>query len=538
MANKKVIKYGEDARRELKAGVDAVANAVRITLGPKGRNVAFDRGFGGPTVTNDGVSIAREVLMEDPIQNMGANLIKDSAQKTNDGAGDGTTTSVVITHAIISEGLKKISAGVNVMGLKSGIDKAAKAIVQSLKKISTPIKTNDEVLQVATISAESAEIGKIIVDTIAKLGADAVVTVEESPVVGITSEVSTGMQFDRGYVSPYMMTDPARMEAEYKDVHILVTDMKLGAIQEMVPMLDSLMKTGKRELVVIAEDIIGDALSTFIVNKLRGGLSVLAVKAPGFGNRKREYLEDIAVLTGATFVSSELGMSLEKVTLEHLGSADRVVSTKDRTTIVGGRGDKTKIADRIASARKELEGQESKHDQLKTTERIAKLSGGVGIIKVGAASEAEAKYLKLKLEDAVSATKSAQEEGIVPGGGVALLRAGKSIEIPSGLTEDERVGFDIVLKALEAPLKQIATNCGVGDGSSVVERVGGIVDLPNAGYDALRGVYVDDMLKEGIVDPTKVARLVIENAASSAGTFLTTEVAIATEEKQPNTPAM
>lgn len=540
MANKKVIKYGEDARRELKVGVDAVANAVRITLGPKGRNVCFDRGFSpSPTISNDGVSIAREILMEDPIQNMGASLIKGATQKSNDSAGDGTTTSAVLTQAIISEGMKKLSSGVNVIGLKSGIDKTSKAIVEALKKISTPIKTNEEILQVATISAESAEIGKIIADTIDSLGTDAVVTVEESPVPGIRSELSKGMQLDRGFISPYMVSDASRMESVCTDVSILVTDMKLGVIQDLVPVLDGILSSGKKELVIIAEDVTGEALSTFIINRLRGGLCVLAIKAPGFGERKKEYLSDIAVLTGATLISADLGMNLAKVGLEHLGHADRIISTKDKTTIVGGGGDAIKIADRIALAKKELEGQESKHDQLKTTERIAKLGSGIAILKVGASSEAETKYLKLKVEDAVSATRSAQEEGIVPGGGVALLRAGRMAEIPGELTEDEKVGFSIVLKALEAPLKQIATNCGIGDGSSVVERVLGFVDLPNAGYDALKGMYVDDMLKEGIVDPTKVVRCALENAASSAGTFLTTEVAIATvEEKQSNMPGM
>jgi chaperonin GroEL len=541
---KKVIKYGEEARAELKKGVDAVADAVKITLGPKGRNVCFDRGFGGPTVTNDGVSIAREILMEDPVQNMGANLIKDSANKTNESAGDGTTTSVVLTHAIISEGMKKISSGVNVIGLKNGINMASKAVVEALKQISKPIKTNDEILQVATISAESKEIGKLIADTIASLGTDAVVTAEESPVVGITSDVSTGMQFDKGFVSPFMVTDPARMESVCRDVAILVTDMKLGDIQALVPALDSLLKSGKNELVIIADDVVGDVLTTLVLNKLKGGLTTLAIKAPGFGNRKREYLEDIAVLTGATLISSDIGINLNKVGLEHFGSADRVVSTKDKTTIIGGRGDKQKIADRIASAKKQLEGEESKHDQLKTTERIAKLSGGIGIIKVGAATEAETKYLKLKVEDAVAATKSAQEEGIVPGGGVALVRAAAMVKMPDGLSEDEQVGFTVLIRALQAPLKQIAMNCGVGDGSSIVERVMGFAVLsdkprPNAGYDALLGVYVDDMVASGIVDPTKVARCAVENASSTAGTFLTTEVAVATveEKQQPNMPA-
>ena len=526
----KKILFGNEARNEIKVGIDAVANAVKITLGPKGRNVAMDKGYGGPTVTNDGVSIAREIILEDPIHNLGASLIKDVANKTNDSAGDGTTTSVILTHAIIEEGLKNVSSGINVVGIKNGIGMASKAIVESLKKLAKPIKSDEEITQVATISSESEEIGKMLSETISKLGADAVITVESSPVVGITSDVSQGMEFDKGFVSPYMVTDSARMEAECRDVKILVTDMKIGPIQEMIPILELIMKTGKKEFVIIADDVLGESLQTFVVNKIRGALSVLAIKAPGFGNRKKDYLEDIATITGATFISAETGTKLDKVTMEDLGSADRVVATKDKTTIVGGQGTKEAIANRIALARKEMELLESKHDKLKVEERIAKLSGGVAVIKVGGSTEVETGYLKLKIEDAVGATKAALGEGVVAGGGVALIRAIQMVKKPFELTADEEVGFNMVLRALEAPLKQIAVNCGRGDGSSTVEHVMAMV-APNGGFDALKGVYVEDMFVAGIIDPVKVTRNCVENATSSAGTFLTTEVAIAEQPK-------
>jgi chaperonin GroEL len=531
----KIILWGEAARKSLKVGVDAVANSVKGTLGPKGRNVAFDRGYGGPTVTNDGVSIAREVTLEDPIENMGANLIKETAQKTNDVAGDGTTTSLVLAQAIITEGMKRIDVGINAIGLRNGITKAAGIAVAALKKMAKPIKSDAETIQVATISAESPEIGKIIADTIAKLGQDAVITVEESPITGVISEVSQGMEFDKGYISPYMMTDPARMEAECKNVSILVTDQTIGAIQDLVPFLEAFMNTGKRELVIIAEDIVGESLHTMVVNKMRGSITILGIKAPGFGLRKKDYLQDIATVTGATLVASDLGMTFDKVTLDMLGSADRVVSTKDKTTIIGGRGSKESIDARIAVARKEISGLESKHDILKVEERIAKLSGGVAIIKVGAPTEAEAKYLKLKVEDAVSAVKSALEEGIVCGGGTALLNASKAIleAKDASLTLDEAIGFAILASALEAPLLNIAHNAGKGDGSIVVDRVKGALEVSSlAGYDALNDQYVTDMIKEGIVDPVKVTRSAIENASSTAGIFLTMDTAIATRREE------
>jgi len=533
--SKKII-FGDEAKKTLQTGVDAVANAVKSTIGPKGQNVAYDKGYGGPTISNDGVSIAREIVLEDSLENIGANIIKEIAQKTNDNAGDGTTTSVVLAQSIFTEGLKRISVGISSMGIKSGIEKASKVAVEYLKSIAKPIKGGDETTQVATISAESEEIGKIISDTISKLGSDAVITVETSPTVGITSEVSQGMEFDSGYISPYMITDPDRQEAECKDVSILVTDHKIGAVQELVPFLESFMGSGKKELVVIAEDIIGEALQTFIVNKLRGAITVVGIKAPGFGARKKDYLEDIAVLTGATFVSNEVGINLDQITSEHLGSADRVVSTKDKTTIIGGKGDKAKIKERIANARAEMEKNESKHDKLKVGERIAQLSDGVAIIKVGAATETETNYLKLKIEDAVNSVKSALEEGIVAGGGTALIRASIAVEeemMKGEYTYDEKTGFEILSKAMETPLKQIAINCGIGDGSMIISEVKNLIELnENSGYDALNDLLVDDMIQAGIADPVKVTRSALENASSAAGTLLTTGCVMAEIPKE------
>ena len=525
--SKKIV-FGDEARKILKKGVDAVADAVKITIGPKGRNVVYDKGYGGPTITNDGVSIAREVVLEDPLENMGANICKEVAQKTNDTAGDGTTTSVILTQAIFSEGMKKISVGMNAIGIKNGIEKASKIAVNYLKSVAKPIKSDAETVHVATISAESEEIGKTIADTIAKLGADAVITVEESPTVGILSEVSQGMELDRGFISHYMATDKIGLEAECKNPRILVTDMKIASFQSILPLLEEVMASGKPDFVIIAEDLVGEALHSLIVNKIRGAISVLGVKSPGYGNRKRDYLEDIAVLTGATFISEELGMKLENTKVEHLGSADRVVSNKDRTIIVGGGGKKEDIENRIKAARKEADGLESKHDKLKVEERIAKLSGGVAIIKVGAATETETKYLKLKVEDAVNAVKAALEEGIVPGGGSALICASKAVlEAKTGgnYTVDELTGFDILADALEAPLRCIAVNCGQGDGSIAVAKVKELKE--GGGFNALDNTYVKDMIASGIVDPIKVTRSAIENASSAAGILLTTEVGMA-----------
>jgi chaperonin GroEL len=529
----KKILFDDEARKELQRGINTVASAVKRTLGPRGRNVVYDRGYGGPNISNDGVSIAREVILEDPIQNMGAGIIKEVANKTNENAGDGTTTSVVLTEAIVDEGIRKISVGMSAVGIKNGIEKASQIAVNYLKSIAKPIKNKEETIQVATISAESEEIGKILAETISKLGSDAVVTVEQSPTVGITSEIAQGMEFDNGYISPYMITDPARLEAEYKNVSILVTDQKVGIVPDILPLLEALMTSGKKELVVIAEDVVGEALQTFIVNKLRGGLSILAVKAPGFGTRKKDYLEDIAALTGATLVSNEIGLTLDKIQMEHLGFADRVVSLKDKTTIIGGGGDKKVVNERILSAKKEIEKTESKHDKLKIEERIAKLSGGVAIIKVGAATETETNYLKLKIEDAVNAVKAALEEGIVSGGGSALIGASKRIleELEGAeLTDDEKTGYEILARALTIPLKQIAINCGLGDGSTVVSKVQEMEE--GGGYDAQQNIYVEDMIKAGIADPVKVTRSAIENATSAGGTLLTMGCAMAELPKE------
>lgn len=528
MKNAKKIVYDEEARAILKKGVDAVANAVKVTLGPKGRNVVYDTGYGAPKISNDGVSIAQEIILEDPLENIGASIVKNVAQKTNDVAGDGTTTSVVLTQAIIEEGLKRISVGINAIGLKNGIDKASKFAVDYLKSIAKEIKTEEETKQVAVISAESEEIGSLLASTIFKLGADAVLTVEESPTVGITSEVSQGLEFDRGYISPYMVTNPDRLEAECKDVGILVTDHQLGVVSELVPFLEEIMKTGKKELVIIADDIVGEALQTFIVNKLRGAINVLCIKAPGFGNRKKDYLEDIASIVGATFVSKDTGINVNQISVEHLGYADRVVSTKDKTTIIGGKGDKKVINERILAAKKELKDLESKHDKLKVMERIAKLSDGVAIIKVGAASETETNYLKLKIEDSINAIKAALEEGVVSGGGTALIETAEALfkEKEKGIySEGEKIGFDILANAMQYPLMNIAKNCGMGDGSIVVSKVKEM--SVGGGYDALNNIYLKDMIEAGIIDPVKVTRSAIENSVSAGGTLLTMGSAMA-----------
>ncbi|MCR4334514.1 MAG: chaperonin GroEL [Patescibacteria group bacterium] len=534
--SKKII-YNEEARKALKKGVDAVADAVKITIGPRGRNVVLDKGYGAPTITNDGVSIAKEITLKDKFENMGAEIVKEVATKTNDIAGDGTTTSVILTQAIIAEGMRHTTMGVNAMGIKLGIDKAREQAVKALKEIAKPIKSDEEIRQVATISAESIEIGKIIADTIKKVGKDGVVTVEESQTIGVDSEVVSGIEFDKGFVSPYMITNGERMEAEYEEPLILITDKKIVSIKEILPLLEKLAQTGKKELVIIAEDVEGEALATFVVNKLRGAFSVLAIKAPGYGDKKKEMLQDIAVTVGAQVISDETGMKIETADLNILGKARKVISTKDSTIIVGGKGKKSDIDSRIAQLKKQKENSDSKFDTEKLEERIAKLSGGVAVIRVGAATETEMKYLKLKIEDAVNATKAAIEEGIVAGGGVAFIRAAqkmeewmkKDINRSKDFTKEFEVGFMIVLKALEVPLKQIAINAGKDDGSVIVEKIKN--SKGNAGYDALVDAIIPDMLSAGIIDPVKVTRSGIENASSAAAILLTTEVAIADEPK-------
>ncbi len=526
----KVIIFNEEARKSLKKGVDAVANVVKVTIGPRGRNVVLDKGFGAPTITNDGVSIAKEITLSDKFENMGAEIIKEVANKTNDVAGDGTTTSVILAQAIVSEGLKHTSMGVNAMGLRTGIEEASNKAIKVLGDIAKPIKNKEEIRQVATISAESEEIGKIIAETIEKVGENGVVTVEESQTFGVDSEVTEGLEIDKGYISPYMITNTERMEAEYKDVPVLLTDRKISSVKDILPLLESLAQSGKKELVVIADDVDGEALATFLVNKLRGGFSVLAVKAPGYGDRKKEMLEDIAVTIGAKVVSEDLGIKLESATADMLGRAVKVVSKKDSTIIVGDKSGKSAIEARVKSLKKQKETMDSKYDKEKIDERIAKLSGGVAVIKVGAATETEMKYLKLKIEDAVSATKAAIAEGIVAGGGSALIRVIKKMKSVKSTfaTSEIALGFDIVLHALEAPLRQIVLNTGNSDGSVAVDKIMNS-DKENAGFNAKTEEFSDDLIKEGIIDPVKVTRTALQNAASAAAILLTTEAAVADE---------
>ena len=532
----KRILYNEDARKALKRGIDAVADAVKITIGPRGRNVVLDKGYGSPTITNDGVSIAREITLKDKFENMGAEIIKEVASKTNDVAGDGTTTATILTQAIVAEGMKRTTMGVNAMGVKFGIEAAAKDVVAALKSIAKPIKSDDEIRQVATISAESAELGEIIADTIKKVGKDGVVTVEESQSTSLEKEIVEGIEFDKGYISAYMITNPERMEAEFKDPAILITDKKISTVKEILPMLEQLAATGKKDLVIIADDIDGEALATFVVNKLRGTFNVLGIKAPGYGDRKKEMLQDIAVTIGATVITEDVGLKFENAAVSALGKARKVISTKDSTIIVGGKGKKADIEQRIAEIRAQRDATDSKYDKEKLDERIAKLSGGVAVIRVGAATETEMKHLKLKIEDAVNATKAAIEEGIVAGGGVALVRAAGEVSRLLGgasrkdLTVEQRLGYEIVLRALEAPMKQIVLNVGKEDGSVIVDRVKN--GKGNIGYDALKDEMISDMIAAGIVDPVKVTRLGVENACSAAAILLTTEAAIAEEPKE------
>ncbi|KKS44605.1 chaperonin GroL [Candidatus Nomurabacteria bacterium RIFCSPLOWO2_02_FULL_42_17] len=537
----KQIIWSEEARKKLKQGIDKVANAVRITLGPRGRNVVLDKGYGAPMVTNDGVSIAKEITLTDKFENMGAEIIKEVAEKTNETAGDGTTTSVILAEAIISEGLKRASMGANGMVIRRGIERAKEDAVIELKKLAKPIKNKDEIRQVATLAAESEEIGKIIAGTIEKVGKDGVVTVEESQSFGVDSEVVEGLEFDKGYVSPYMITDAERMEAVYNQPSILITDKKISAIKEILPLLEKLAQTGKKELVIIAEEVEGDALATFVVNKLRGTFSILAVKAPGFGDHKKELLGDIAVTVGAKVISEEVGIKLENADLSALGSARKVIATKDKTVIVGGRGKKQEIEKHVAQLKAQREATESKYDIEKIDERIAKLTGGVAIIKVGAATETEMKYLKLKIEDAVNATKAAIAEGIVAGGGTALVKvAGKlSRRVAASGDSEFAIGYNALVNALYTPLRQIAVNAGRDDGAVIVEKVkksAGDAFGYDASGDPAAEAEISDLIKAGIVDPVKVTRTALENAASAAAMLITTEVAIADEPEKKTPP--
>lgn len=525
----KEIVYSENARKKLKAGADKLANAVKVTLGPKGRNVVLDKSYGAPVITNDGVSIAKEIELEDRTENMGAQIVKEASEKTNDMAGDGTTTACVLAQALIAEGLKNVTAGANPLAIKRGIDKGVDAVVASLKEMSKPISKKEEMAQVATISAESAELGNLIAEVMTEVGKDGVVTVEESKNLDIRKEIVKGLQFDRGYSSAYMVTDAERMEAALEDPYILITEKKITSLPELLPILEKVMQTGKKELLIIADDIEGDALATLVVNKLRGIFNALAVKAPGFGDRKKEMLQDIAAVTGATVVSEQLGMKLENVTIKDLGSARRVVAGKEKTVIVEGKGDKELIENRVKQIKNEIAKTESDFDKEKLQERLAKLAGGVAVIKVGAATEIEQKARQHKTEDALSATRAAVEEGIVPGGGVALLNAAKALD-KLQVDGEEAIGINILKRALEEPIRQIATNAGV-EGAVVIEKIR--QNNGTVGFNAAKMKY-EDMLTAGVVDPTKVVRATIQNAASAASILLTTEAMVVEKPKKEN----
>ena len=530
----KQIKQGEEARKALSAGIDTLANTVKITLGPKGRNVVLGKKFGSPLITNDGVTIAKEIELKDPFENMGAQLVREVATKTNDAAGDGTTTATVLAQALVNEGMKNVAAGANPMDVKRGMDKAVKAAVTALAANSKKVDGSKDIARVGTVSAADPVIGELIADAMEKVSADGVITVEENKTTAETySEIVEGMQFDRGYLTPYMVTDTEKMEAVLDDAVVLITDKKIAVIQDLLPLLEQIVKAG-RKLLIIAEDIEGEALSTLIVNRLRGTFTVVAVKAPGFGDRRKEMLQEIAVLTGGTVVSSDLGYDLKDAGLEMLGIARQVKVTKETTTIVGGAGDKTAIAGRVAQIRAQLEAATSEFDREKLQERLAKMSGGVAVIKVGASTEVEMKDKKLRIEDALNATKAADEEGIVAGGGTAPINLIPAVKaVVDTLEGDERTGAKIVLKALEAPLRQIAANAGL-EGSVIIDRILA-AGKPNFGFNAQTEEYVD-MIEAGIVDPAKVTRSALENAASVASMVLTTESLVA-DEPEPPMPA-
>lgn len=530
----KQIKFSDNAREGLKRGINILADTVKVTIGPKGRNVVLDRGFGSPTITNDGVSIAKEIDLEDKFENMGAQLIKQVAEKTGDIAGDGTTTATILAQAMINEGLRNVTAGADPMQIRHGIDKGVDAVVKSIQSQSKNITGKEEVAQVASISADNDEIGKLIAEIMDMVGRDGVITVEESQTMGLEKEVVEGMQFDSGFISAYMMTDTARMEASLEDPNILITDKKISSISEIMPLLEAIAQTGKKEIVILAEDVDGEALATLVVNKLRGVLNVLAVKAPGFGDSRKAYLEDIAILTGGQVISEERGMKLEEAKIEMLGQARKVVSDKDKTTIIEGKGAASKIKERVKLIKAEIEKTTSDYDKEKLEERLAKLSGGVGVIKVGAATEVELKEKKDKIDDAVHATRAAVEEGIVSGGGVALVDSIKALDGVQ-VTGDEKIGIQILRKALEAPMRQIAQNAGK-DGSVVIEEVKKLEK--GMGYDAAKDEYTN-MIAAGIIDPAKVARTALQNAASVAATVLTTEAAVTDlPEKKSDMPEM
>jgi chaperonin GroEL len=538
MAAKQLV-FSEEARRRLQHGMDVLANAVVTTLGPKGRNVALDRKFGSPTITHDGVTVAKEIELEDPFENMGAQLLEEAATKTNDIAGDGTTTSTALAHAIVTEGMKSLAAGANPMLIKRGIEAATKAVAQKISDQAIEVTTKEEIANVASISAQDRTIGELIADVMDKVGKDGVITVEESKGLEFETEYVEGMQFDRGYISPYFINDPEHMEASVDDPYILIYDKKVSAATDIVPLLEKLVQVGKRELVIIAEDVDGEALATLVLNKLRGMLNVIAIKAPGFGDRRKAMLQDIAVLTGGTVISEETGRKLDSSSIQDLGRAEKVVVTKDDTTIIGGRGEGAEIKGRIDQIRIEIDKSTSDYDREKLQERLAKLSGGVAIIRVGAATETELKEKKHRVEDALSATRAAVEDGIVPGGGVALINAMSAVDDMQLDSEDEQVGVKIVRRSLTVPLRKIAENAGK-DGAVILENIrrkqqeeGNL----NVGYDVILDEYLD-MVKGGVIDPAKVTRGALENAASIASMILTTEALITDVPEPDKGPAM
>ncbi len=536
MAAKQLV-FGEEARRKLREGIDVLAEAVATTLGPKGRNVALDRKFGSPTITHDGVTVAKEIELEDPFENMGVQLLKEAATKTNDIAGDGTTTSTVLAHAMVTEGLKTLAAGANPMMLKRGIEAASKTVADAIRAQAIEISTKEEIANVATISAQDRPIGDLIAEVMDKVGKDGVITVEESKGLEFEQEYVEGMQFDRGYISPYFVTDSEHMEAVIENPYILIHDKKISAAQDLLPLLEKLVQVGNRELVIIAEDVDGEALATMVLNKLRGTLNVLAIKAPGFGDRRKAMMQDIAILTGATVISEETGRKLDSAEVADLGRAEKVVSDKDNTTVIGGKGDAKGIKGRIEQIRVEIDKTTSDYDREKLQERLAKLSGGVAIIRVGAATETELKEKKHRVEDALSATRAAVEEGIVPGGGVALLNAMKELDGLKVEGDDATTGVNIVRKALEVPMRRIAANAGF-DGSVIVENVRqeqAKTKNTKIGFDILTE-KLEDMVKGGVIDPAKVTRGALENATSIAAMILTTE-ALITDVPEENAPA-
>jgi len=546
----KQIKYGADARKRIKKGIDQVANSVKVTLGPKGRNVVLDKGFGAPTITNDGVTIAKEIELKDKFENIGAELVKEVADKTNDAAGDGTTTATLITQALVRDGLKFVETGINPVGIRKGMETAKNEIVKILRKNSKKIDSREEIAQVATISAESEEMGNMIADVMEEVGKDGVITVEESQTFGLSKEIVKGMNFDNGYISPYMITNTEDQTAELKDARILITDKKISSINEMLPLLEKLAQSGKKELVIIAEEIEGEALATLILNKLRGAMNVLAVKAPEFGDARKEMLEDIAILTGAQVISEDKGMKLEKAEISMLGQAQKIISTKESTIIVSGKGKKKDIDARAEQIKMQIEKADGDYDKEKLQKRMAKLSGGVAVIKVGAATETELTYLKHKMDDALAATRAAVEEGIVAGGGTALAKASEIIlskaennsENMAGKKSEYVAGKRSLLHALSEPLRQIALNAGKIEAPVVLNEVIKNKNI-NYGYDANKNIFEADMIKAGIIDPLKVTRTALENAVSVAAMLLTTEVAITDipekkGEAAPPAPAM